>query len=34
MKICPGTRPLLVGAQGMSLADFLARPAKEWVGKY
>lgn len=30
MQICPGARPLLVGAQGMPLADFLARPAKEW----
>lgn len=34
MKMCPGARPLLVGAQGIPLADFLARPAKEWVGEY
>lgn len=32
LQICPGARPLLVGAQGISLADFLLRPAKEWAG--
>lgn len=32
MKDNPSTRPLLIGADGIELEEFLARPASDWVG--